>query len=218
MKENETSEDEARELFEESFGISTDNLLEKARAASEHQERMRAEGKLPDGTDRDYPEQIVFGDLVWGSCQYDTAADTYHTLLRNAPESIEEYPYSSRREFLAIRNNAVAYLTEYYDDPIWADDPEWVSRRLEAMRNVSSIEEIFGVLRNSAWDLWKAAPMVCEWVFADLQMPEIADRTDGVGPHYNMIAQGENDRTGTYCALLTFNAGVDESAFMNFDT
>ena len=23
-------------------------------------------------------KNIVFGDMVWGSCQYDTAADTYH--------------------------------------------------------------------------------------------------------------------------------------------
>ena len=163
-------------------------------------------------------EDIVFGDMVWGSCQYDTAADTYHKIMKAAPENIEEYPYSSRRGFLEIRNNAVAYLTEYYDDPIWADDPEWINRRLEAMRNVSSIEEIFGVLRNSAWDLWNAAPRVCEWVFADLQMPEIADRTDGVGPIGNIMSQAENDRTGTYCAFLSIYAGVDETAFMGFDT
>lgn len=162
-------------------------------------------------------KDIVFGDMVWGSCQYDTAADTYHKIMK-APESIEEYPYPSRRGFLAIRNIAVVYLTEYYNDPIWADDPEGVSRRLEAMRNVSSIEEIFDVLRNSSWDLWNAAPKVCEWVFADLQMPEIADRTDGVGPIGNIMAQAENDRTGTYCAFLSLYAGVDETAFMGFDT
>lgn len=164
-------------------------------------------------------ENIVFGDMVWGSCQYDTAADTYHKLMKAAPENpLVNPPYSSRREIFAIRDYAVAYLTQYYSDPVWADDPEGVSRRLEAMRNVSSIEEIFGVLRNSSWDLWNAAPRVCEWVFADLQMPEIADRTDGVGPIGNIMSQAENDRTGTYCALLTFHAGVNESAFMGFDT
>ena len=36
--------------------------------------------------------------------------------------------------------------------------------------------------------------------FADA---DIADRTDGVGPIGNIMSQAENDRTGTYCALLS---------------
>ena len=227
MEENTSEDDEARERFEESLGISIDNLLEEARADREHQELMRAEGKLPDGTDRDHPEQIVFGDLVWGSCQYDTAADTYYNLLRNAPESLRDVAYVGRvRPIEHIISRAQNYVQEWkqdllfeyegHDQEEWASN--WVRRTEKEVNNLSTIEDCFALLRNKACDLWHAAPRVCDWVFTHCKLNEIADRTDGVGPVMNMISQGENDRTGTYCALLTFHAGVDESAFMGFDT
>ena len=85
--------------------------------------------------------------------------------MKAAPESTKNIP-TCRRGFLETEDTQLPHSTEYYDDDIWADDPEWADRRLEAMRNVSSIEEIFEATQ-PALDCIKPL-RVCEWVFADL--------------------------------------------------
>ena len=167
--------------------------------------------------------------MVWGSCQYDTAADTYHKLLRNAPESLRDVAYVGRvRPIEHIISRAQNYVQEWKQDLLFdyeglgQKQKEWASNRVrrteEEVNNISTIEDCFTLLRNQADDLWHAAPKVCDWVFTICKLNDIADRTDGVGPIGNIMSQAENDRTGTYCAFLSLYAGVDESAFMGFDT
>ena len=41
-------------------------------------------------------KDIVFGDMVWGSCQYDSAGDTYHKIL-NGCKPREKWGSRDRR-------------------------------------------------------------------------------------------------------------------------
>jgi hypothetical protein len=161
-------------------------------------------------------KEIEFGDLHWGSCQYDTAANTYHQILRNGFGDIE-VTFDGLRPFKEIKAIVYDYFQEeYWDDEFWLEYKDDQEKEIEAM---TTIKDCFVLLRNQAWDLWSAAPMICDWVFLNFETSEIADRTDGRGPSGNQMVQAENDRTGVYCAALHLHADVPEEAFScGFDT
>jgi len=160
-------------------------------------------------------KSIKFGDMVWGSCQYDTAADTFYKIKENGFGDIE-IKFDSIRPIKEIREQAHDYFErEYWSDPFWI---EYKDEQQKTISKIKSIEDCFTLCRDSAWDLWGAAPTICSWVFENYQTSEINDRHDGVGPIGNWNAQAENDRTGVHCAALNIHANVPVSAFMDFDT
>lgn len=78
----------------------------------------------------------------------------------------------------------------------------------------NNLDEIMDFLRDQSWDLWGAAPHVCQafgWKI------ENAPISEGFGPPLNVAIQSGNYETGSYCYIL-YELGATEEAFTGFDT
>jgi hypothetical protein len=101
------------------------------------------------------------------------------------------------------------------DKAIWdASDRKEVKEILKAF---PSVDIMFLICRDQAWDLWSAAPFIANLMFKDLKI--IIPKAPGVGPILNVAVQGENYNTGLCCWLL-YNEGLvkDVDVFSGFDT
>jgi hypothetical protein len=83
----------------------------------------------------------------------------------------------------------------------------------------NSVEEIFIILRNNAFDLWSAVDIIFPYCFGDNEKFEIDIESKGHGPKINQEFQSKNFETGIKAAILVdFGIVRDQECFKNFDT
>ena len=148
-------------------------------------------------------DYVGFDVNDWGSCQYSGALDTFNALNKVRPEALGiKISFQHKESVHSVRSWFIKYCQEYYNDPIFDyKDKEETQQRLN---NLTDIESMFNFARNSAWDLWSAAPLIAEEVFCGLKI----ETKDNI------------DKTGIYCWLLCVNGFVTDSTntFGDFDT
>jgi len=82
-----------------------------------------------------------------------------------------------------------------------------------------SAEDCLNLTRHSAWDLWGAGPYIEDITVTGYNLITNIPDAPGVGPYFNLLAQGENYETGVSCWLL-YKLGLvkDTTVFDGFDT
>lgn len=174
-------------------------------------------------------KQIQFGDMCWGSCQYDAAAEMYYELLKTEAETNRDAILNHFEQSLGVSLSAeVVYdklMNEMKDtwDPATDDgDQEMYDGVLEAVAGNSekTISSCFSLCRDMSWDLWAAAPYIAGLVFPNLDLTKILKTPEGetFGPTLNQLVQSYNGPTGFCCWLLKSFGFAEEPDFIDFDT
>lgn len=169
------------------------------------------------------------GAYSWGSCQYETAAATYASF-----EKLKElYGFDDALTIMGVKihgqHRAMAdAVSLIIQDSIQSleenrkEDPEsWEDFDQEALDTLQSgklttVDDLLNFLRDSSWDLWGAAPYIAGGcIKGNIEFSsQIGLQT--AGPLLNQMAQGENYKTGIYCAIL--NHFYNATEFEGFDT
>ena len=184
---------------------------------------------------------VSWGNLEWGSCQYDTACAMFKTLeLLNEhgydpTEVIGWGPINSLVKLRVIKKDV---LLKIIDDRLenvkeyLEDDPECYTEELELLKNertkvettnvndVKDLDKAFVLLKESSWDLWSAAAVISSASFCTDFSNLKSVKSKGVGPILNVQVQSGNYLTGLQCYMLFYHGYVtdpDES-FSGFDT
>jgi len=176
-------------------------------------------------------EEIPFEVNRWGSCQYSGALwyfDNFrelrkeHSLVETLSELDSDAQWDYVSEFSYIKERFVNYLILCRNE-LGEEDQDWIddyNRDIEAAKKLEGpyVDEFFDMLRNHAWDLWSAAPLMANMSFCNLNIQ--APGAPGIGPPGNVAAQSVNFQTGLCCALLVeFGLVKDpDEAFGGFDT
>jgi len=166
---------------------------------------------------------INFGDLCWGSCQYDAAAEMYRQLCITAKEC-------GRSRILTIfeantfrqQSEEAVYAAICHIYRGSTEDEEELAHvnKVIAVYPEPTVSNCFKICRSLAWDLWSTAPEIACIVFPDLDLTKVPDthKDKLFGPLLNQIVQSGNDRTGFCCWLLESFGYATEADFMDFDT
>lgn len=177
-------------------------------------------------------EHDMGGGFSWGSCQYETAYDSYdyftkalekHGLsevlealesegirvdIRLGKDSFNDVKEGLKRKF----NNQMKEARENNDE-------DWYEYGVDSYKDAEKIKDIddaFEVLKDSAWDLWTAAPFISKQ--AGIRISNMP-KAKGYGPSGNVLVQGSNHEVGLHCALLVhLDLVKDTSSFDGFDT
>jgi hypothetical protein len=84
--------------------------------------------------------------------------------------------------------------------------------------NTKSIDEIFNILRENAYDLWTVIDIIFPYYFENINF-DIDIESKGYGPIMNQEFQAKNFETGIKAAILVDLGLVkDHSVFKDFDT
>jgi hypothetical protein len=119
---------------------------------------------------------------TWGGCQYQPAEIVYYALVKLKTMGYADPVASPTRDALtpqplvADRRSVVEVVGSFVDTLI-QDEGECEGRpvddklkdTLEALREVSSLDPVIGVLRDLNWGLWSAAPTLANLVFGGYQ-------------------------------------------------
>jgi hypothetical protein len=105
-------------------------------------------------------------------------------------------------------------------------DDGWALEQADMFRDarLESIGDCFAVCRDSAWDLWKAAPKIAEVVFPGLKIDHLPGPKFDPSKHQllNIACWDENNKVGVCCYLLCLHGYVrwqdQEEVFGGFDT
>lgn len=166
---------------------------------------------------------MPFGNLIWGSCQYDTAADFYLNYVKEDSDKMKrklskvgvKFEFTQVNSFEVIKQAAREFFQKnYFEDDFWKEEVPDMRQKFNRIKNINGL---FNFMRNQAFDLWTAAHLIAEWTFKNLKIV-CPDNSETYGPSLNQVVQMENNRTGLYCLLLTKYADVSERAFKGFDT
>lgn len=170
---------------------------------------------------------MPFGDLSWGSCQYDTAADFYWEIestkagiRRKLTSKGISFEFKKIRSWDEIKKIAEDHFREnYWESEDWADywEKGEKEKRIKAFKRIKNVDGLFEYCKNQAWDLWCAAPRIANWVFEGLKLKGVK-KAGGVGPVMNVLVQSDNFKVAVYCALLNAYLGTKEKSFTGFDT
>lgn len=163
---------------------------------------------------------MPWGDLQWGSCQYDTIADMYYRMLlcdsvQDALAAIgAEISFDRMMDFEIFKETI---LNEAKDDAKLDDDPEYWDEQIAALEKANNMDELFVCWRGCAHDLWYALNTAKD-VFINLNISDIP-KSATVGPPMNLAVQADNPVLGIIAALLKQEGYIkDEDSFKNFDT
>jgi len=160
----------------------------------------------------------------WGSCQYDTAASAFATLMQCSLDdvltdlSITIKPRDVN-DFLFTR-----YVYERLRD-LADDDLEYCQTQYDSINDnyprqpKYAVQSMFHACRAAAWDLWSAAPFIADICFIDLDLSFVPANTKTMGPMLNQLAQSDNTKVAVCCYLLTkFGFVHNPEPFTDFDT
>lgn len=79
-------------------------------------------------------------------------------------------------------------------------------------------DNLFDVLKDSAWDLWTTAETICDVFFDGIEFDN-TPQSPGFGPPMNVQVQNQNYQTALYCALLyEYKIVQNIDSFKEFDT
>lgn len=187
---------------------------------------------------------ISWGDLEWGSCQYDTAVAMFRTLdTLNANgydpteiigwgkiDTLIKNNVDKKMILLRLLNDRVVDVNEMLSEANEEEDYNYYFAKLTTLKehiasvksddNVKDIDIIFKILRKSSWDLWSAADHVCNRVFGTNFGDLKSIMSPGVGPSLNVAVQSGNNLTALQCYML-YRCGYvsnPDVAFNGFDT
>ena len=180
----------------------------------------------------------------WGSCQYSGALAMYKSYFELKKEYSKEkileylkYEFGYEISMSGIRNDEEA-IDKFFDILLkqkkWnlsnIDDydnyeslNEYDKELVYTIRRAVSADDLFFIGRNSAFDLWKTAPLVAESYFIDLVIKNVPNSENPIGiekgPVCNICAQADNILTGICCALLVdYGIVKNLNSFKRFDT
>lgn len=168
----------------------------------------------------------------WGSCQYETAYETYSKILAEKTFNKGLKAVGAKVTFKRICTLDEVKKQILKEKTIfWEEDDSYSKKHnkknMKALTAAKSVDDLMVMLRSAAWDLWNAAPYISELFFEGLKV--VTPKTKGFGPVMNInkilnwdhrqIVQSENVLVGVYCALLKqYKLVKNESSFKDFDT
>jgi hypothetical protein len=162
----------------------------------------------------------------WGSCQYDTAASAFATLMTmevgdvmvalniiGKPRDVNDFLFSryihARLQNISPDESDWEYLTTQYDsiNDNYPRQPKY------------AVVSMFKACECASWDLWSAAPFIADICFIDLDLSFVPANTKTKGPMLNQLCQSENIKVAVCCYLLTkFGFVHDTEPFTDFCT
>ena len=166
----------------------------------------------------------------WGSCQYSTAKWFYDTFNAMIDDEITyndalkllgcRVSYTKIETFDALKDGLIETLDDRIVDNIEEGDYDDIIETvkfIKRLQSLTTVDEVFYLLKDMSWDLWSAADYVAHQLFTNLIVE--APKSPGYGPALNQAVQSGNFETGLYCALLVhFGLVQNSEAFAGFDT
>jgi hypothetical protein len=136
----------------------------------------------------------------WGSCQYETAAETYHKLFSGELNE-KDIVLNSERIREPELDDLRKELKENAEDVL---DPDDFKEMRERITYAKTPEDFFNITRDLAWDLWSAISIIS--YFVDFVLKVQLEEDD------------DNFEVGVVCYLLTKYYDTNENTFKDFST
>lgn len=138
---------------------------------------------------------VEWGVCTWGSCQYATALAMFRALARLRRAGLDPTEVVGWGKTADLTKDAI---------PI-AEALAKIAAGLTAeIRECSTLDRAFGLMRERSWDLWTAASHTAQLVFKTdfAHIEGNVDASPGIGKSLNILAQSDNYTTALRCFLL----------------
>jgi hypothetical protein len=174
--------------------------------------------------------------MEWGSVQYDASKRIYDQYFeargngKSREEALTELgvkvTWKRVRSLEEAKESLVNWLSHRESDPAYKiseEDLEDDRQFAEELNQADSGDELLGAMSEAAWDLWSAAPALCEEFLEGVEFEQLEERpvpeAEGWPIINQMIIGGESTSTGVACALLK-ELGIvqNEESFSGFST
>jgi hypothetical protein len=150
---------------------------------------------------------MAWGDLQWGSCQYDTIADMYNRLTADEKSVDITVSFGKIGDFDELKAGWLAKVKQEAEDD--SDDIYWENywtKQIDAIDKAKNLDELFCAWRDTSHDLWYALE-TAKGFFEDLKM-------DG-----ELLEETSNFPLGVVAYLLVkCDLITDIDSFKHFDT
>ena len=156
-------------------------------------------------------------EFMWGSSQYQTAAQMYTFLYALRELFLDEAEHiRDDKMFEALKFNIVVGRERNYEDVVADLIEDGIFD--QCISGATNFDELFIYLGKNGHDLWHVVNMIFQYTFPDNRINGVYP-SNGNGPILNMICQSSNYTTGIKCYIMKLNGVIQtESSFYNFDT